>query len=153
MPYIIAVDLGGTNCRFAGFTLENGVLALHRTERRATATLPDTDALLAACETLLERRPATADAFVLGMAGPVSGGLKARLTNAPLEVDLSRARERYGLRACRLVNDFMAEACACLTRVGEEAPLRPALLGSLPDRPHRHHRRGHGIGHGFPDPG
>ena len=56
MPYIIAVDLGGTNCRFAGFTLENGVLALHRTERRATATLPDTDALLAACETLLERR-------------------------------------------------------------------------------------------------
>lgn len=122
MPYIIAVDLGGTNCRFAGFTLENGVLALHRTERRATATLPDTDALLAACETLLERRPATADAFVLGMAGPVSGGLKARLTNAPLEVDLSRAQERYGLRACRLVNDFMAEACACLTRVGEEAP-------------------------------
>lgn len=121
MPYIIAVDLGGTNCRFAGFTLESGVLALHRTERCATASIPDTDALLAACETLLERSPATADAFVLGMAGPVSG-LKARLTNAPLEVDLSRVRERYGLRACRLVNDFMAEACACLTRVGEEAP-------------------------------
>ena len=29
MPYIMAVDLGGTNCRFAGFTLDKGILSLH----------------------------------------------------------------------------------------------------------------------------
>ena len=27
MPYIMAVDLGGTNCRFAGFTLDKGILS------------------------------------------------------------------------------------------------------------------------------
>ena len=30
MPYIMAVDLGGTNRRFAGFTLDKGILSLHR---------------------------------------------------------------------------------------------------------------------------
>ncbi|MFQ8737647.1 MAG: hypothetical protein ACLSAH_18000 [Bilophila wadsworthia] len=27
MPYIMAVDLGGTNYRFAGFTLDKGILS------------------------------------------------------------------------------------------------------------------------------
>ena len=42
MPYIMAVDLGGTNCRFAGFTLDKGILSLHRMGKRKTAELPDT---------------------------------------------------------------------------------------------------------------
>ena len=40
MPYIMAVDLGGTNCRFAGFTLDKGILSLHRMGKRKTAELP-----------------------------------------------------------------------------------------------------------------
>ena len=38
MPYIMAVDLGGTNCRFAGFTLDKGILSLHRMGKRKTRT-------------------------------------------------------------------------------------------------------------------
>lgn len=91
MPYIMAVDLGGTNCRFAGFTLDKGILSLHRMGKRKTAELPDTGALISACGTALDRHPRTADAFVVGMAGPVADPLKARLTNAPLEVDLTDA--------------------------------------------------------------
>ena len=91
MPYIMAVDLGGTNCRFAGFTLDKGILSLHRMGKRKTAELPDTGALISACGTALDRHPRTADAFVVGMAGPVADPLKARLTNAPLEVDLTEA--------------------------------------------------------------
>ena len=98
MPYIMAVDLGGTNCRFAGFTLDKGILSLHRMGKRKTAELPDTGALISACGTALDRHPRTADAFVVGMAGPVADPLKARLTNAPLEVDLTDAGERYGIR-------------------------------------------------------
>ncbi len=135
MPYIMAVDLGGTNCRFAGFTLENGTLALHRIDMCSTSDLPDTDALIAACGTALGRHPRTADAFVVGMAGPVSDPRKARLTNAPLEVDLTRAEERYGIRSCRIVNDFMAEACACLTPAGSNAQCVLGVPGSLPDGP------------------
>ena len=44
MPYIMAVDLGGTNCRFAGFTLDKGILSLHRMGKRKTEELPDTGA-------------------------------------------------------------------------------------------------------------
>lgn len=65
-----AVDLGGTNCRFAGFTLDKGILSLHRMGKRKTAELPDTGALISACGTALDRHPRTADAFVVGMAGP-----------------------------------------------------------------------------------
>ena len=32
MPYIMAVDLGGTNCRFAGFTLAKGQVRILRGE-------------------------------------------------------------------------------------------------------------------------
>ena len=112
MPYIMAVDLGGTNCRFAGFTLDKGILSLHRMGKRKTEELPDTGALISACGTALDRHPRTADALVVGMAGPVADPLKARLTNAPLEVDLTDAGERYGIRSCRIINDFTAEACA-----------------------------------------
>ena len=54
MPYIMAVDLGGTNCRFAGFTLDKGILSLHRMGKRKTAELPDTGALISACGTALD---------------------------------------------------------------------------------------------------
>ncbi|MEI3455084.1 MAG: hypothetical protein V8Q91_17190 [Bilophila wadsworthia] len=58
MPYIMAVDLGGTNCRFAGFTLDKGILSLHRMGKRKTAELPDTGALISACGTALIGIPA-----------------------------------------------------------------------------------------------
>ena len=63
MPYIMAVDLGGTNCRFAGFTLDKGILSLHRMGKRKTEELPDTGALISACGTALDRHPRTADAL------------------------------------------------------------------------------------------
>ena len=132
MPYIMAVDLGGTNCRFAGFTLDKGILSLHRMGKRKTAELPDTGALISACGTALDRHPRTADAFVVGMAGPVADPLKARLTNAPLEVDLTDAGERYGIRSCRIINDFTAEAYACLTEAGSSAH---CVLGAPGPRP------------------
>ena len=135
MPYIMAVDLGGTNCRFAGFTLDKGILSLHHMGKRKTEELPDTGALISACGTALDRHPRTADALVVGMAGPVADPLKARLTNAPLEVDLTDAGERYGIRSCRIINDFTAEACACLTRTGSGARACSALPAPVPTGP------------------
>lgn len=135
MPYIMAVDLGGTNCRFAGFTLDKGILSLHRMGKRKTEELPDTGALISACGTALDRHPRTADALVVGMAGPVADPLKARLTNAPLEVDLTDAGERYGIRSCRIINDFTAEACACLTEAGSSAHCVLALPAPVPTGP------------------
>ena len=147
MPYIMAVDLGGTNCRFAGFTLDKGILSLHRMGKRKTAELPDTGALISACGTALDRHPRTADAFVVGMAGPVADPLKARLTNAPLEVDLTDAGERYGIRSCRIINDFTAEACACLTEAGSSAHCVLGAPGPRPAGPIGINGAGHGLAH------
>ena len=145
MPYIMAVDLGGTNCRFAGFTLDKGILSLHRMGKRKTAELPDTGALISACGTALDRHPRTADAFVVGMAGPVADPLKARLTNAPLEVDLTDAGERYGIRSCRSLR--------VPDRSRFKRPLRARRSRPPSRRAHRHYRRRHGAGHGLAHPG
>ena len=57
----------------------------------------------------------------MGVAGPVQDGLRARLSNAPLRIDLNAVMPQFGLRRARVVNDFVCEACACLTRVGERS--------------------------------
>lgn len=46
---------------------------------------------------------------------------RARLSNAPLRIDLNAVMPQFGLRRARVVNDFVCEACACLTRVGERS--------------------------------
>ncbi len=120
MPTLLTVDIGGTNCRFARFSIEKGALTLMGTARRQTADIPDTQALMDACAAAL-LAPGKADALVIGMAGPIAGQRRTRLTNAPLELDLSDAETRYGVGACLLVNDFLAEACACLTPIGAGA--------------------------------
>lgn len=93
-----------------------------------TEELPDTGALISACGTALDRHPRTADALVVGMAGPVADPLKARLTNAPLEVDLTDAGERYGIRSCRIINDFTAGSLRVPDRSRFERPLRGSAL-------------------------
>ena len=47
-------------------------------------------------------------------------------------MDLTDAGERYGIRSCRIINDFTAEACACLTEAGSSAH---CVLGAPGPRP------------------
>ncbi len=117
---LAVMDIGGTQCRMARFREEDGALALEAVEVRPTASMTDTDALLRAWEEALDAPLAQARALVMGVAGPVSPDGTARLSNASLTVD-PRAAARFGARRCRVVNDFIAEAYACLTPVGARA--------------------------------
>lgn len=119
MQRIFAVDIGGTNCRFARFSLDGGCLALERAVWITSAEITDTDMLLAALARELESPLESADALVLALAGPVSDNVRGRLTNGALEVDFTHIRERYGIARALVINDFMAEAYACLTEIGE----------------------------------
>lgn len=94
----------------------------------------------------------TADALILGLAGPVSDGLHGKLTNGSLEVDFSDLKARYGIPRCRVINDFMAEAYGCLTEIGDQARciVRPEFEANPPGRcePRRAgsgHRPRHGL--------
>lgn len=99
MQRILAADIGGTNCRFASFSLENERLILDRVIWIKSAGLVDTDMVLAALARELETSLDTADALILGLAGPVSDGLHGKLTNGSLEVDFSDLKARYGIPA------------------------------------------------------
>ena len=121
MNMLATIDLGGTHCRFARFTVTARGLALDAVETCPTARLKDSDAVLEQWEKRQHTSLSQVAALVMGVAGPVLDGLTARLSNAPLRVDLKTAMPRFGLRRARVVNDFVCEACACLTRIGERS--------------------------------
>ena len=113
---ILASDIGGTNCRFAHFTLSKpgrpDSLELVRTFRVRTQTASSFAHLLA----MLREKWGPLSRFScagLGVAGPVLHARKVRLTNAPWEyVDLDAAPELP--KRVLLLNDFEAQAWACL---------------------------------------
>ena len=118
---LAVMDIGGTQCRLARFREEASGLVLEAVKVRATAELPDTDALLRAWEEALDAPLSSARALVMGVAGPVGPEGVARLSNAALTVDPRTAPGRFGVRRCAVVNDFITEAFACLTPVGARA--------------------------------
>ena len=121
MQRILAADIGGTNCRFASFCLNEGRLSLQRAAWIKSAGLLNTEMALTALERELEIPLHTADALVLALAGPVRDGLRGKLTNGALRVDFTGLEQRYGVARYRVMNDFMAEAYGCLTEMGAQA--------------------------------
>lgn len=121
MKTLAAIDLGGTHCRFARFRKSPRALELEAVEQCCTAELKESADLLARWEKSLHSSLSNTDALVIGVAGPVQGDLQAHLSNAPLQIDLSEATTRFGVKACRVVNDFVCEAYAALTPIGAQA--------------------------------
>lgn len=118
LRHILAADIGGTNCRLGRFALTpEGELLKERSVWLESPGLATTEHLLAALERELELHPTAADATVLAIGGPVHDGLSGRLTNGSLVVDLRPLAARGG-PPVRVINDFVAQACACLTDVG-----------------------------------
>lgn len=121
--HILAADIGGTNCRLARFSLlPEGRLVRERAVWVGSPALQTMEHLLAALERELELHPAHADATVLAVAGPVEGGVCGRLTNGRLALDV-RPLLASGVPSVRVINDFVAQACACLTDMGAQARL------------------------------
>ncbi len=118
---ILAADIGGTSSRFAHFQADPGgeltllgVTVLKTKEAKSFAGLMD--ALWATDFTL---RPKDADMASLAVAGPVRGTYSDP-PNIDWDVDLSHP-EKLGLRRAVMINDFVAQAYACLTKVGDDA--------------------------------
>jgi glucokinase len=123
---ILAADIGGTSSRFARFALGGGdELLLEESASLRTSdagSFPELFEMLARSGFGLS--PSEADASCFAVAGPVRG-MVSTPPNIPWDVDLSG----YEGNAV-LINDFVAQAYACISRVGQEAAL---VLGGEPD--------------------
>jgi glucokinase len=127
---ILVADIGGTNSRFAAFSFTNGELV-----RQASVWLSTTGATSFAqlldqlAASPLPCTPQTADAIVLAVAGPVEDGKRAALPNIGWDIDLDALPDSCGCSGALLVNDFLAQAYACLS------PAMRDTLSILPGTP------------------
>ena len=122
---LLAVDIGGTNARFAAFELDaTGSPRMGETvwlETGAASSLMD----------LLSQLPAAGfdfdlanfKAIVMAAPGPVENGVRVRMANVSWEIDITPLKERYPGSPSFLINDFVAQAYGCKTRAVEDAEM------------------------------
>jgi len=115
MKNIIAVDIGGTNSRFAHFTIDDdGALSCVARLKLETASASSLDDLI---DKALAPGPIPAvadwDTVVLAVPGAVKENTRASLANVPWDVDVSGLRAHLGGTGIFLINDFVAQAFAC----------------------------------------
>ena len=123
MGKILSADIGGTNSRFAFFeTGGDGGLRLVRTQWVKTADFSSFVGLVDHVRSSgFPLPPEEADVAVFAVAGPVEGGTQSSPPFISWNIDLSAVQERFRLKRGILINDFVAQAYACRSPIGESA--------------------------------
>ena len=114
---LLAADIGGTNSRFCLFHLRGGTLEKGRKIWLPTQVYPSFAEVL---EDMVKEEPDLSpqrmDAVVFAIAGPVEKGRRSTPPNIRWGIDL----DALGFpRTTLLINDFAAQAWACVSPVAE----------------------------------
>ncbi|MBW2431729.1 MAG: glucokinase [Deltaproteobacteria bacterium] len=119
MQDILAADIGGTNSRFAYFTIEEkGTLSLVESRWIETGCSTSFSHLLEMLNNSDFSLPISqSDMAVLAVAGPIINGIYSNPPNIPWDIDLSSSTKVFNLKRCVLINDFAAQAYACRSPV------------------------------------
>lgn len=123
MATILTADIGGTNSRFACFSIDRD----NRLSLAESIWLKTSDA--GSFPELIDNlknsgfsfKPDSVDIVVLAVAGPVEDSVRSRLPLIPWDIDISTASGDFGFKKCFLINDFIAQAFACFSPVAETA--------------------------------
>jgi len=128
---ILAADIGGTNSRFAHFQIDpEGTLVLVDTKWLPTTEVDSFSQLLAElCATDFSLAPDKADIAVVAVAGPVEHGSYSAPPYISWDIDFRRNQHVKLPHDAYLINDFVAQAYACRSQVGESA--RNILAGEI----------------------
>ena len=122
MKKILAADIGGTNSRFAAFTVRKNTISHDRSIWLSTSA---TDSFAHLLELLdasnFDLKPCMADAVVYGVAGPVFDGKHCNPPNIPWSIDLTDIPASLCGARSLLINDFLAQAYAAFTPAFEDA--------------------------------
>ena len=121
---MLAADIGGTRSRFFRFSCNGGEISIK--EGVVVPSVCDSfDALL---EKIFACRPEDAEKWkkvsllIFAAAGPVKDG-GVSMTNASFRVEAGPALARFPGARCLVMNDFEAQAWACLSPAMREAEL------------------------------
>lgn len=125
MRKILAADIGATNSRFALFKISgDGELSLAETQWLRTAESSSFHDLLSSLKKGgFPVHPGEIDIAVFAVAGPVENGVKSLPPFISWDIDISVARTGFGMDRSILINDFVAQAYACLSPAGKSARL------------------------------
>ena len=122
MKKILAADIGGTNSRFASFSVHGKTISHDRSIWLSTSAADNFEHLLELlASSNFELQMDKADAIVFGVAGPVIDGFKCDPPNIPWDIDLNRLPKKLGCSNALLINDFSAQGYACFTPAYEDA--------------------------------
>ncbi len=130
MATIIAADIGGTSSRFGRFRTESSpddnalAITLEHSARFETASTKSfKDLLRMAAEAGFPLQ--ACDGAVLATPGAVQRGVFVAMPNVSWDIDLETLDEHTvpGLHKVQLINDFIAQAYAIPTPIGEAAQL------------------------------
>ena len=130
---IFTADIGGTTSRFALFEAEDTPDSLRclANARMPSAAKDFTSLLARLAEEFPELVPERADRVVLAAAGPAHSGESITLTSLPFAVDRAAVIQRAPGIQTLLLNDFSAQALACLTPVMAGASFLHGRAGLL----------------------
>ncbi|SHJ61602.1 glucokinase [Halodesulfovibrio aestuarii] len=122
MKRILTADIGGTNSRFAAFTIQGKTIRLVRSIWLSTNAA---DSFVQLLELLansnFELQPSEADAVVFGVAGPVVDSTKCDPPNIAWDIDLGAIPKKLCCNNALLINDFLAQAYASFTPAFDDA--------------------------------
>lgn len=119
---ILAADIGGTSSRFADFELSAAGLTKRKVVWLKTGDAQSLGDLLAALPGAGFELSASAAALaVFAIAGPIEDGVFSKPPNIDWSVDLRALGEFVAVNRSVLINDFLAQAFAPLSVVGQRA--------------------------------
>jgi glucokinase len=125
MKTLITADIGGTHSRFGIFHDNgDGGLSLIKALWLNTAEYESFGGLIQGLRASgFPLAPEEADIVVIAIAGPVEKGTKSSPPFISWAIDVSNAREDFGFKKAALINDFVAQAFACLSPAAKTAEM------------------------------
>ncbi|MBI5074403.1 MAG: glucokinase [Nitrospirae bacterium] len=120
---ILAADIGGTNSRFASFSSDDeGKLIMLSQSWLKTANADSFGSLInKLISTDFPLKPADTDVVGIAIAGPIENDTISSPPLIPWRIDISEIQKDLGFKKTFLINDFVAQAYACLSPVGKVA--------------------------------
>jgi glucokinase len=123
MNTILTADIGGTNSRFACFRADekDKLQLVEVTWLKTGESLSFNNLIENLRASGFSLKPEDSHVAVFAVAGPIEDGVRCSPPFISWDIDISYAERDFGFKNSFLINDFVAQAYACRSEIGEKA--------------------------------